>query len=164
MTTLYELTDSLLYLQDLMESGEYDEETLADTMESIELVFEDKADGYAKIMRNFESSVEAIKAEKKRLDDRQKVYENSIKRLKENLRYSMETTGKRKFKTDLFSFSIQKNPSKVVIDNEGFIPPDCWIEQAPKIDKKKLKEELENGDKLAMQCAHLEQGESLRIR
>lgn len=44
----------------------------------------------------------------------------------------MQLTGKTKFKTELFSFGIQKNPPAVVIDNEEDIPKEYYIPQDPK--------------------------------
>jgi hypothetical protein len=67
--------------------------------------------------------------------------ENSVKRMKQALQTSMELTGKRKFKTALFSFGIQKNPASLVIDEDYIenIPPRYLIYQDPVIDRQKLK-------------------------
>ena len=75
----------------------------------------------------------------------------------------MIATGKTKFKTELFNFGIQKNPPKLVLDKEvEDIPMDYYIFQDPIADKEKIKQELKEGKELDF--AHLEQGESLRIR
>jgi hypothetical protein len=87
--------------------------------------------------------------------------------MKLSLQQAMTTTGKTKFKTDLFSFGIQKNPPAVVLevpeDDLESIPAEYLIRQAPKVNKTKLKEDLKAGKDLAG-VAHLVQGESLRIR
>lgn len=160
---LYEITGNLLQLQLMLESGDYDEEALHDTIESIDAIFEDKADGYAKVIRNMESDIEAIKAEQQRLSDRKKVLENGIQRLKDNLEQSMIALDKRKFKTQLFSFTIQKNPAKVIIDDDEAVPDAYLVPQPPKLDKKALADALKAGE-LTEGIAHLEQSESLRIR
>ena len=162
--TLYELTDEFRSLLEMAEDPEIDEEVLQDTMEALGGEIEDKADGYAKVLKQMESDVVGLKAEEARLNERRKVLENNMKRMKTSLQEAMEVTGKRKFKTDLFSFGIQKNPASVVMDEQYIenIPEEYLIQQDPKIDKMKIKEDLKAGKDLGF--AHLEQTESLRIR
>ena len=123
---LYELTNDFLQLQQMLEDPEVDTEVINDTMEAIEGAFEVKADGYAMIIRNMEGSITAIKAEMDRLQAKKNLLENSIKRLKQNLQEAMQATGKTKFKTDLFSFNIQKNGGAlpVVVDVDTSALPD----------------------------------------
>ena len=87
--------------------------------------------------------------------------ENNIKNLKQALETAMRATGKTKFKTDLFSFNIQKNPPKLVIDKPEEIPEEYLIPQEPKINSKAIKDMLKEKE---LPFAHLEQSESLRIR
>lgn len=164
MSTLYELTEEYTQLLDLLEDPDLDPEVLADTMEGISGEIEVKADGYAKVIAQLTSSVEGIKAEIDRLQKRKTTLENNIKYVKSTLQFAMETTGKTKFKTDLFSFSVQKNPASVVIDEPYLenIPDKYLIPQDPKIDKAKIKEDLKAGIDIGI--AHLEQSQSLRIR
>ena len=162
--TLYELTDEFKSLLELAEDPEIDEEVLRDTMEAIDGEIEDKADGYAKVLKQMESDVAGLKAEESRLNEHRKVLENNMKRMKTSLQAAMDITGKRKFKTELFSFGIQKNPAAVVMDDPYIenIPEEYLIQQEPKVDKVKIKEDLKAGKDLGF--AHLEQTESLRIR
>lgn len=163
--TLYELTDEYRTLLELAEDPEVDPETLADTFEALGGEIEYKADGYARVMKQLEADAAALKAEEKRLCVRRTVCENNMKRMKQALQSAMEATGKTKFKTDLFSFGIQKNPAAVVIDEQYIenIPEEYLIPQDPKIDKQKMKDDLKAGKDLSGIC-HLEQSESLRIR
>lgn len=165
MSTLYELTDDYLNLLEMAEDPDTDPEAFADTLEGIEGAIEDKADGYAKVIRTLEGDAAACDAESKRLRNKKQTIENNIKRMKAALQYAMEMTGKTKFKTALFSFGISKNPAAVVMD-EGYIeniPERFLIPQDPVIDKKAIKEALKAGEDLEG-LAHLEQSESLRIR
>ena len=57
MAALYELTGEFLQLMDMLEDEECDEQCIMDTLESIEYEIEDKADGYAKIIKSLESNV-----------------------------------------------------------------------------------------------------------
>lgn len=163
--TLYELTDEYRILLELAEDPEVDPDTLMDTMEALGGEIEAKADGYAKIIRQMESDMAGIKAEEGRLNNRRKTIENNIARMKMALQDAMIATGKTKFKTELFSFGIQKNPPSVVMDEQYIenIPEIYLIQQEPKLDRAKIKEDLKNGIVLEG-IAHLEQSEALRIR
>lgn len=174
MSALYELTGNFLELMDMLEDEECDEQCIMDTLESVEYEIEDKADGYAKIIKSLESNVNGLSKEADRLTARKKIYENRIKWLKHNLEMSMRATGKTKFTTDLFSFNIQKNGGKrklvVDVDVEK-VPEQYRIKQPDAIDGEAIREYLkENGleghdGSLNCEFAHLEpQGESLRIR
>lgn len=166
-STLYELTEQYMMLLEMAEDPDADPETLAGTFEALEGEIEDKADGYARIIRELEGQEAALKAEETRLATRRMGISNNIRNMKLSLQKAMTATGKTKFKTELFSFGIQKNPPAVVLDVDESdvksIPAEYLIEQAPKVDKTKLKEDLKAGKDLTG-IAHLSQGESLRIR
>ena len=165
MSTLYELTADFMMLLEMAEDPDTDPVAFEDTMEALGLEIEDKADGYAKVIRQLEANVAACKAEIQRLKTAVSTMENNIKRMKENLQDTMEVTGKRKFKTPLFSFNIQKNPPSLVLDevDTARIPADYLIPQEPKIDTAKLKSDIKAGKDLDG-IAHLESGYSLRIK
>lgn len=164
MSSIYEITQDYLTILEMMELPELDAQTLRDTMEGIDGEFEIKADGYAKVLKEIEASIEAIDKEKERLAERSKTLKENAKKLKATLQGAMETIGKTKFKTDLFSFGIQKNPVALVIDeNDVKKFPRKYIKVERSIDKTALKEALKNGAEFEG-LAHLEQSESLRIR
>lgn len=167
--TLYELTSEFLQLQALLEDPDIDSDVITDSMEAINLDLEDKADGYAKVIRNMEGSLAAIKTEQERLASKKNLLEAGIKRLKDNLQESMIATGKRKFKTNLFSFGIQKNggADPVIVDVETYeLPDECVIiTEAP--DKKALAAFLkdpENKEYYSKFAHFADRGESLRIK
>lgn len=164
MSNIYELTQDYLIISEMMENPELDPEFLADTMEAVEGALEIKAENYAKVMKNLEGDVAALKAEETRLSEKRKAIENNIKNMKVALQSMMTITGKTKFKTDLFSFGIQKNAPSVVIDTDiNNLPTEFLKFREPEVDKTKIKEALKNGEDLEG-FAHLEQSESLRIR
>lgn len=162
MNTLYELTSEYLQLLEMAEDPDVDLQTIADTMEAIGGEIEDKADGYARVMKQIEANAAGIKAEIDRLTARKTSMENNVKRMKETLQAAMEATGKKKFKTALFSFGIQKNPASLKIDDPDAVPENFLIPQPPKVDSAAIKDALKAG--AMYNFAHLEQGESLRIR
>ena len=165
MSTLYELKGEYLQLLQLLEDPEVEDQIVLDTLEGIDFELEVKAENYAKIIKELEGNVEVIKAEKKRLSDKQSKLEENIKRLKENLQAAMVETGKTKFKTELFSFSIQKNGGAlpVIVDVETADLPDDLVQITEKPDLKAIAKFLEkNPDS---ELAHFgERGESLRIK
>lgn len=164
MANIYDLTADMLRIQDMMTDPELDAQTLADTMEAVEGEFEQKAEDYAKVMKNLEGDAKAIKAEEERLAEKRRAIENNIKTMKMRLESSMTITGKTKFKTDLFSFGIQKNAPSVVMETEDIsLIPAEYIRTKQEIDKTALKDALKAGVSLEG-IAHLEQTESLRIR
>ncbi len=156
---LYELSTNYLQIQEMIMEGA---EGLEDTLESLNDAIEEKAVGYAKVIKNIEGQVLAIKEEEKRLAERRRSLESNIKRLKENLELSMLDTGKKKIKTNLFTFNIQKNPPSVKILDEEAIPSDYLVKQKPKIDKKAIINDLKNG--VEVEGVEIKQDESLRIR
>lgn len=160
--TLYEMTEDYKYLLSLAEDPDTDPEVLADTLEAMDGEIEYKADGYAKVIRQLEYDSAALDSEMKRIRNRKTSLDRNITRMKQSLKDSMEAIGKTKFKTELFSFGIQKNKASVVIDDWKLLPPDFLKVQDPVPDKTAIYECLRDGFEL--NGAHLEQTTSLRIR
>lgn len=162
--TLYELTGQLVELMEMAEDEEISAEAIKDTLEGLEGELEDKADGYARVIKSLESEAKALKEEEKRIANRRSVLENNAGRMKKALEEAMISTGKKNFKTLLFSFGIQKNGGKqsIVMDTEDFtkIPKKYRLTTA---NMEAIREALEDGRKLGF--AHLApRGEGLRIR
>ena len=158
---LYELTAVYQRLQDQIEAGEDYEGILAVIGDEIET----KADGYARVIRNMESQASAFKEEEKRIAENRRRLETSIERLKQTLFDSMKATGKEKFKTDLFTFSIQKNGGSmpVIVDVPTEKLPDDLVQITEKPDLKAIAKYIEETGDLTY--AHFgERGESLRIK
>lgn len=162
MATMYELTGDYSAVLAMASDPEIDPQAITDTLEAINAEIEIKAENTAIIISELEAEYNKLKTEESRLAARRKAIETNAARLKDGLYNAMKTTGKEKFKTTLFSFNIQKNPVKLVIDDESKVPKKYYIPQPPKIDAAKLKEDLKAG--AVRKYAHLEQGESLRIK
>jgi hypothetical protein len=162
MANLYEITGKYLEIQDMINNSDLDIRMLKDTLEGIEYDLEEKADNYAKIIRNITSDIEGLKVEKERLTDKGKALEAKIKTLKSNLEQSMLITNKKKFKTPYFNFNIQKNPPSVNILDKDKIPDKYFIAQDPKIDRKALLKDLKEG--IEVDGVEIRQTEGLRIR
>ena len=163
--TLYELTEDYMNLLALAEDPDIDEQAFMDTLDGIEGAIEVKADNYARVMRQLEADAAACEAESKRLKNKSKTIENNIKRMKQALQFAMQATGKTKFKTQLFSFYIQKNSASVVMDEQYIenIPERFLVRKDPEINRKAIRDAINAGEDLEG-LAHLEQTESLRIK
>ena len=165
MANIYELTESIKLLWNLMDQGELDDDVLNDAMMNSQEDLKDKLENYCKFIRQMESDVDGISVEIKRLQDRKAVLKNTIERSKKVMQMAMETAGEKKVKGQIFTISIQANPENVVLDEQYIenIPPEYLKVKDPELDKAKLKEDLKNGVNLDG-IAHLEQNYGLRIR
>lgn len=162
---LYELTEQYEELYNMLYDEEIDEQTIFDTAESLEGEIEEKADNYAKIIFSMKADAEAIKREESRLYAKRVALENRAQHLKDMLQANLEFIGKTKFKTELFSFNVQKNGGLqplTITENLDEIPGKYLIPQPPKVNTDAVRKLLEGKE---VEWAHLEpRGRSLRIR
>ena len=160
MASLYELTENFLEAQGMLFDEEVEMETVFNTLDCIDCLIEEKADNYAKIMKYVEGQILIAKSERERLYNREKMLEKRCKTMKEHLKQCMEMTGKTKFRTALYSFSIAQNGGVQPVKD---IPQEYLIPQPPKPDTNAIRKALEEGE--VLHFAHLEErGTSLRIR
>ena len=159
-TTLRELTAEFEAVLALA-LEEDDGEELAGRLAEIDMAIEDKADNYAVIIADLTAQEAKLKTEIDRLTKRRQTLRNNADRMKQSLQQAMETVGKEKMKTDYYSYTIQKNPPKLVLDDEEIVPDDYFVTRR-ELDKASLKDALKAGQEV--RGAHLEQTESLRIR
>ena len=168
MSTLYELTDDYLRLLDMADDPDIDEQAFIDTLEAIEGEIEDKADNYAKLIKELENEADGLDKEAKRLTERRDRIRSKIDRMKRSLENAMLATGKIKFKTELFTFGIQKNAPSVVLDFDEKDAraidelPEEFINVKKTVNKTAIKEAINAG--LEFDFAHLASSESIRIR
>lgn len=139
---LYELTAAAYSLQEMLESGDIDEQTLNDTLEA--MGGDEKIENTCKVIRNLEAQAAAFKAEKERLTERQKTAENGAKRLKQALLEYLIATHTKKRSAGLFVVSV--GTSKAVnILNEDELPDSYLVPQPAKIDRVAIGNALKSG-------------------
>lgn len=169
MASLYELTGDYAKFAEIAQQGDLDDDmqamldnALANLADDIEV----KLEGYAKVIKNFESDIEGLKKEEDRLAGKRKTLENRVKSMKTAMRDAMIATGKLKVKGDLFSFTVRNNAPSVVVDEQYIenIPEKYLIAQEPKIDKKLLAEDLKADGAALEGIAHLESSQSILIK
>jgi hypothetical protein len=164
MAKLYEIKNEFNELLLMADEQGLSLDDIKDTIDGIEFEFEEKADSTAKMIRSLIADADAVKAEKDRLADREKALRNSADNLKKYLETMMLEVDKKKFRTKLFSFNIQKNAPIVKVEVDELLPKKYLIPQPDKVDKKQLLKDLKAGVIEANENMRLVQTESLRIR
>lgn len=165
-SSMYQLTDDYNTVLSMLYDDEQDEQAIIDTLDAIEGAIEDKADGYASIIKQLDTDAKGIDVEIKRLQTRKRMLDNRAKRLKDNLAEAMRALGKTKFNTQLYTFRLQKDGGKraLVLDCD----PGCLPFNLQKVtitaDNDAIRQVLLQEGLEANQYAHLApQSESLRI-
>ena len=125
--TLYELTNNLIELKELLVGGYIDGETHADTLESLQFDTEVKLEGYAQLIRQLEAEAEAHKMEADWHTARRRARENAAERLKDRVAAHLAATGQEKAKAGLFTWRLN-TPSTEIVD-EDLLPDRFAVEK-----------------------------------
>lgn len=160
MATLYELTG--IY-QDIYQM-DIDDETKADTLESIDWQeqFEQKAEGYAHIIKNLEADVAMYKNEEANFKAKKQAAQKKLDYIKDNIIAAMSVTGQTEVRGGSLTLRLQKNPESVLV-NEDLLPKKYFVKKVEsKPDKNALKELLQSGR--AIKGAELIRTEKLVIK
>lgn len=105
MPKLYEMTNDYVQLLNMVESGDFTLEEVADTLEGIQGEIDDKLQSTVCVIREMEAEANKFDEEIKRMSEIKKTYSNTADRLKEYIRFEMEKVGLDKSK-GLFSISL----------------------------------------------------------
>ena len=158
--SLYEMATDLI---ELVEVEEVSEEMKAEIMEQIKEVMEVKAENIIKVIRDYETRIDGIKSEEKRLAEYRRSEEKKLERLKDYTLNCMEMMGNKKLETNLGRISLRKKPSSLVIVDENQVP-DIYktVKEVLTIDKMQIKKDLKEN---AIDGVELvEGGNSLQIK
>ena len=157
MSTLYELTGIYQQIYDL----DMDDETKQDTMDSIDWNedYENKVEGYIKVIKNLDADIEARKNEIDRLKKLNDADKAKKERMKAALEESMELTGHDRVDTALFKVSFRRSKS---VEVDMVLLPDEYKKVEYKADKTALKRLLADGQEIA--GATLVENKNLSIR
>lgn len=148
MSTLYDLQGKYASLLELAEDGTTDPEVLADTMDSIVDAINDKAEGYAQVIRQIKADIEANKKERDRFEARIKSYQSNLGTISQRLVEAMNETNQGKIKTPLFTISVAKNGGKqpLSIDQDNLQADVFKVKREPDTDE--IRKRLEAGEKV----------------
>ena len=146
MASLYELTGQFLTIYQL----DIDDETKADTLEAIDWQeqFEQKAEGYAHVIKNLEADVAMYKAEEESFKAKKQAAQKKLDYVKDNIMTAMTVTGQTEVRSGALTLKVQKNRESVQVD-EGLLPKKYFAKKIElKPDKTTLKELLKAGKKI----------------
>jgi hypothetical protein len=176
MPTLYDLTEDLLVLQDLIEQAtvdpdgnpkemtDEDKASLAPMVDELIANYETKAENILKYRQSLTAFINTCKAEEERIAKRRKSAENKVSALMWILEESMRKLKTKKLTAGTFTLTMQKNKASVYIILENKLPAEYWriIPEKREPDKILIYESLTAGKEVP--GAALSQSESLRIR
>ena len=148
---LYEIAAEYQNFLDAVENGEVPEEAINDTLESIDALFEEKADAIACMIKNCKAEVEAIKTEANKLTERARKKQKTAESMTEYLLNNMLAWGKKKLETSRNVLTVAKKPDSVVITDETALytlRPDLFVVDAPKPSKSAIGALLKAGETL----------------
>lgn len=161
MTNLFNLNQDYKELLDLMEQG-IDPEVLKDTLESIQASIDVKVDNTIGLIRSVEGDIDVVDKEIKRLQAVKKQKQNLTQNLKDYMQDMLDYRDLKNYRTSTNYIYKRRNAPSVYITNESLIDKSYFVEQAPKLDKKSIREDLKNGADI--HGAELRDSESLVIK
>ena len=115
---LYEITSQINEIANL----DLPAESVAETIESFEMDFNEKANNIALVNANMSGDIASIDGQIKRLQSMKSAIVGRQDQLKEYLRYNMDKSGISKIQCPLFSISLRKPLKVVSIDDVESIP------------------------------------------
>ena len=140
MASLYELSAEYAGLLDAYDNASCDEEA-AEILQSLVDIhggLEEKADSYARLIKNVEADAKAYKDESDRLDRKAMASRNLANRLKLAMLDAMRLTGQTEIKTSIGKWRVQSNPVSCEVVDVDKVPMEYRIKQEDRVDKKGL--------------------------
>ncbi|MBA2915558.1 hypothetical protein HCN73_05090 [Lactobacillus crispatus] len=132
-----------------VQEKDLDPETLADTLESLELPRNEKLDNIATWIENNQMKLQWLKEKKRQLSDTETAIKNQTDRLQEFLTAAIDDTGQKEIQTENHILRPRNYKDAVVVEETNKLPIDYVIRtEAIRPDKKKIYEDLKHGKKV----------------
>jgi len=166
--TLYQISAEYRAAADMLAELDLDEQTVADTLESINGDLTVKSQNVAFVIRNIEASAEQIGVAIEHMQARAQALTKRADRIREYLLQNMLMAGVQKIECPYFKLSVRDNPPKVIVDDEKQIPMAYMTDPAPppppppKPDKKLIAAALKDG--FDVPGCRLERGKRIEIK
>lgn len=142
---------------------QFDEQTLKDSKELLLEELKEKSSNINEYLVELKVRTESMKALEEHYKKSRKVLENQMEFWKNIIKECMITLGEKKIITDTGSITIKNNPKSVKIIDENLVPEEFKTEEISiKIDKKALKQRIEEGEEF--EGITLEQSQSILIK
>lgn len=119
--SLYKLTIDMLELDHLLNSGEFTEDELRDTIEMISGEWDKKAEAVITVIKNYRAEIENIKREEISLAKRRKSKENAVERLEAYLTDAMERLGKERYESARHQVSFSRSERLHITDYDALL-------------------------------------------
>lgn len=146
--TLYEMKNQELELTELLRNGDIDEQTFADTVES--LGTEDKLQSLGYVLRTLEAEAQMQSDTAKFHAEKAKRAESAASRIKDYVKLYLTSTGQTKANAGLFCWSLRTSKA-VAITDESAVPVELFrIKTEP--DKTAIRELLDTGETVPGAC------------
>ena len=162
MASIYELTVEAQKLASILSEGELTEE-IENSLAINQNELQQKAIDYGYVIKSFESDINAIDSEIKRLQGLKTARNNAIKRMKDSVLEAMQIYGIEKVESPTLKLSIRNNPESVNLVNEYQIPDKFKKEKVTvTISKSEIKKALQDGEDVP--GATLERSQTIQIK
>ena len=140
---LYELTQQF---KEIERMEDLDDQTMLDTLESIEGDFLAKGQNVAAYFQNLDADANALKEAESRISARRKAIENKSNSLKEYLLRNMQALGITKIECPEFSITLRKPSEIIEVYDESAVPDVYKVSEITTTTSKTLiKRQLKNG-------------------
>lgn len=154
MASLYELSAEMADLMEAydMAANDAERDEAVQSIIGLQGAISEKADTYAKIIRNKLAEADAFKKEAKRLTDKARTAENLAERLKDAMLDAMKLTGQREIVTTIGKWRVQNNPWACDVVDIERVPAEYHIKQEDKIDKVALLKQFKETGEIIPGC------------
>lgn len=139
-----------------------DPEVLQDTLDAIQTSMDEKIDNTIGLIRSVEGDIDTVDKEIKRLQAVKKQKQTLTQELKDYMQNALDYQQLQNYRTQTNYIYKRRNAPSVFITNKKLIDKSYFVEQEPKLDKKALKEDIQNG--ADVHGAELRDSESLVIK
>lgn len=147
---VFELNTAIKQVQEM----DIDPETLADTLESLELPRNEKLDNVASWIEENKMKIEWLKNKRKQLSDFEAKYKKQTERLQEFLTAAIDDSGQKEVKTKNHILKPRNYKDSVIVEATKDLPIDYVIrKEVIQPDKKLLYKDLKAGKEIS--GAHL---------
>jgi hypothetical protein len=149
--TLYEIAREYRADLEKLADMDLDDQTMEDTLGSLDGDLQVKAQNVACFIRNLEAAAQSIKEAEAQMAARRKAMENRAARIKDYLHASMLVAGVEKIECPLFRLSVRNNPPAAEVYQPELIPAQFMRQPEPPPaapDKTAIKEALKAGQEV----------------
>ncbi len=160
MESIYQISERYNNVLALLDDDDVSQDDIATALTEVMDDVVSKGENGIMYLRKLQGTIDAAKAEKKKIDAYIKALENRKKRLEGAYMQAMEMMKMKTIMTARGEMKIKKNPPAVIIDDVAKIPSQYMrqkVEIAP--DKAAIKAAFKSGENI--EGAHIEQGVSL---